>query len=174
MSIRSEIQRISDNIVAAKNAIACKGVTVPATATSDDLEYLISSIKHTTDYIWIAHLTWNGTTGTSDIDYDEIKLAVNGSSTPLGDYVLGSSVVGGYGAPRYLFAIAQITGQTSVYGSNMFTGGLVALDDTAKRASFLFSPSLMLWVDANKNVGAYNITAPVVSQDATTGALSIS
>lgn len=45
MSIQSEITRISGNISDSLDAVAAKGVTVPANATSDDLPGLIRSIS---------------------------------------------------------------------------------------------------------------------------------
>lgn len=44
MSIQSEITRISGNVSDALDAIAAKGVTVPAASTSDDLAALIALI----------------------------------------------------------------------------------------------------------------------------------
>lgn len=45
MSIQSEITRISGNVTNALDAIADKGVTVPAGSNSDDLATLIAQIS---------------------------------------------------------------------------------------------------------------------------------
>lgn len=45
MSIQSEITRISENVSGALTALAAKGVTVPSSATSDDLENLIGQVE---------------------------------------------------------------------------------------------------------------------------------
>ena len=45
MSISSEISRISQNIADSLNAVAAKGVAVPAGSTSDDLPGLIAQIS---------------------------------------------------------------------------------------------------------------------------------
>lgn len=44
MSIQSEIDRIAQNVSDSLDAVAAKGVTVPAGSTSDDLPSLIASI----------------------------------------------------------------------------------------------------------------------------------
>lgn len=44
MSIQSEITRISGNVSDSLDAVAAKGVTVPAGSNSDDLPSLIASI----------------------------------------------------------------------------------------------------------------------------------
>lgn len=174
MSIKSEIKRIADNVARAKAVISSKGVTVPSGATSNDLAPLIQQIKSVEDDILIAHITWNGTTGTSDLGYREIALAIAGDSEALGEFIVGSSVLGGYGTSRKIFAIAQITGQTSVYGTSTFSGALVEIDTTNQRAVFALSRSLLVWVDANYSVGVIQVAEPTVTQDSTTNALNIS
>lgn len=67
MSIQSEINRIADNVARAKVMISSKGVTVPSGATSDDLAPLIQQIKSVEDDVLIVHITWNGSSGTSDL-----------------------------------------------------------------------------------------------------------
>lgn len=52
MSVQTQIDRLSGNVSAALNAISQKGVTVPATANSDDLEELISVIETGTPETW--------------------------------------------------------------------------------------------------------------------------
>lgn len=88
MSIQSEITRISGNVSDSLDAVAAKGVTVPANATSDDLPSLIRSIPqgssgspmHTiyieydnTNSVWVVTQ--------SDFDYmSEIIAAASGSN----------------------------------------------------------------------------------------------
>lgn len=45
MSVQAQIDRISSNVTAALAKIAEKGVTVPSSATSDDLAELIAAIE---------------------------------------------------------------------------------------------------------------------------------
>lgn len=97
-------------------------------------------------------------------------MAFAGDSEALSEFIAGSSVLDGYGTPRKIFAIAQITGQTSVYGTSTFSGTLVEMDTTNQRAVFALSRSLLVWVDANYSAGIIQ----TVTQDSTTNALNIS
>lgn len=63
MSIQSEITRISGNVSAALDAVAGKGVTVPAGSNSDDLALLIASIPQGDVNV---QSDWNETDTTSD------------------------------------------------------------------------------------------------------------
>lgn len=172
MSILSEIARLSSNVSAAKAAIASKGVVVPSSAKSDDLAALIYQIESGSSDLFIVDLSWNGTTGVASKTYDEIKQVVEGGKhSELGDLELGSSILGG---TMYVYGIAQLTGQTSIYGTSAFPASLYEFDDVSKKAWFLVTPSLMLSVDEYGAVGKRDMPVPTVNYDSTTHILSLS
>lgn len=74
-------------------------------------------------------MSWNGTSGSADKTYDEIKEIVDGTYSSLGSMELGSSILN-----VYVFGLAQLTGQTSVYGTSTFSAALYDLNTTAKKA----------------------------------------
>lgn len=158
MSISSEIQRLAANVGAAKTAIAAKGVTVPASAKSDDLAALIGMIHYVPDDLLVLHVSWDGTTGTSDYGYDDIALALAGTGAELGVFTLGTDVLSPYGSPYYVIVIATIQNGSSVYGTSVYVGGLVSMDDTNKKAWFQISETQRVWVDENSAAGLTTIS----------------
>ena len=77
MSIQSEINRIKNNVDLSLEAVASKGVTVPADANSDNLPQLIEAISTAPDptTVWeIAETPLLSTLGTVDISFSSAGL----------------------------------------------------------------------------------------------------
>jgi len=152
MSISSEILRIATNVKNAKDAITQKGVEVPSSATSDDLASLILKIRTGGEELFMVHLNWDGTAWTSDMGYDDIVRTIFDDDAMLGKLVLGQSTIAGTPTGVLVYALVQMEGQKSLYGTSQFSSALIALDDTNKKACFALSPSLSLWVDEEGHV----------------------
>lgn len=99
MSVQTQIERLTANVAAALEAIAAKGVTVPAGANSDNLAELIMLIISAPE---TATITVNGAPGET-ISYSgaatgSVKLDSTGTGTisdlDLGDYSFTGSVSG--------------------------------------------------------------------------------
>ena len=152
MSISSEITRIATNVANAKTAIGEKYVTVPQDATSDDLASLILQIKAVREDIIMIHISMDGSTGTSDMGFDEIYQAVFGQDAFLGSFVIGETALAGTHTGKYAYSCVQTEDDESLYRTNIFTGQLIALDVPNKHALFAITPTTTLCVDENRNV----------------------
>lgn len=100
MSIQAQIDRLSSNVAAALEAIAAKGVEVPAGSTSDDLAELIMLIVPAETVATIVingavdeTISWSGEASGS-VSFDDGKCSAAGIALKPGNYVFTGSVSG--------------------------------------------------------------------------------
>lgn len=103
MSIQSEIDRISGNVSDALDAIAEKGVYVPAGANSDDLRSLIRAIPSGGRISYFKELLWTNSDPSSNFtaktvsldlsDYDAVVILYHATTSGSNSY-LTSAVIG--------------------------------------------------------------------------------
>ncbi len=159
MSIQSEINRIAGNVSDAFDAIELKGVTVPSTATSDDLATLIGQISGGGVSLQ-AKTNINPTTSsqtiTADAGYDglssvQINAMPSGSATPAANITgSGASVTVGTNT---------ITLSKTISNTPQVTAGYVS-SGTAGNSNVSLVASVNTRSSSDLTISGTTVTAP--------------